>query len=127
MTNPAPSWLDSWTKTRDVITTTDPNGNVLTLEIYQKNVNSGEEVILGTNGGNGNSVNYIVLAREGYSYLKGDVNLDGSVTSVDAVMLQEWLLGKISLTSQQGAQADVIEDNYLDSLDMAALRQLIIS
>ncbi len=55
-----PAWLSGWTKTDDIITTS----NELTLELYKKNYKSGDEITLGTNGGNGNSVNYIILAVE---------------------------------------------------------------
>lgn len=59
--------------------------------------------------------------------LKGDVNLDGIVNIADAVMLQSHLLGKTALTSGQGENADVCEDNQLDAFDMSALRKLLLN
>ena len=62
VTGKVPDWLASWTKTTDVITTTDPSGNKLSLELFRKSVSAGDTVILGTNGGSLECVNYIVLA-----------------------------------------------------------------
>lgn len=58
VTENLPAWLGSWTKTDSSVSTS----NDLTLQLYKKNFNSGDSVTLGTNGGSGNSVNYVVAA-----------------------------------------------------------------
>lgn len=58
VTENLPAWLGSWTKTDSSVSIS----NDLTLQLYKKNFNSGDSVTLGTNGGSGNSVNYVVAA-----------------------------------------------------------------
>ena len=60
ITGSLPSWLSGWTKTGDVITTS----NDLTMELFKKTFTSGSKITLGTNGGSTGCVNYIVLMTE---------------------------------------------------------------
>lgn len=53
----------------------------------------------------------------------GDINADGSINSSDIVILQKYLLGKIPLTAEQAARADVYADEVIDSFDMVLLRK----
>ncbi|SDA26480.1 pectate lyase, PelA/Pel-15E family [Ruminococcus sp. YE71] len=55
-----PSWLSDWTKTDEVITTS----NDLTMVLYKKDFASGAKITLGTNGGSTGCVNYFVLVSE---------------------------------------------------------------
>lgn len=57
----------------------------------------------------------------------GDVNADGSVNSSDLVILQKYLLGKIHLTAEQAARADVCADEVIDVFDMVLLRKLCLN
>ena len=57
---------------------------------------------------------------------KGDVNLDGSVSALDAVLLQKYLHGQESLTGEQCYAADVMSDATPDILDLAALKHKIL-
>ena len=52
------SWLNSWTP----VGTSLYSSNDVELALYKKDVNSGTKVTLGTNGGDGYSINYIVMA-----------------------------------------------------------------
>ncbi|SFX02443.1 beta-L-arabinofuranosidase domain-containing protein [Ruminococcus sp. XPD3002] len=56
---------------------------------------------------------------------KGDVNLDGSVDTSDAVLMQSYLLGKESLSSEQAYAADIIPDAVPNVFDMVMLRKMI--
>ncbi|MDO5149089.1 MAG: glycoside hydrolase family 98 domain-containing protein [Oscillospiraceae bacterium] len=131
VTNPAPSWLDSWTKTSDVITTTDPNGNILNLELFRKSVKSGDTVILDTNGGSVESVNYIVLAgedipvSENNQILIGDVNFNGIVDVTDLSKLSIWLIENYSPQEDELKAADVDSDGKITLADLARMRQYI--
>ncbi len=59
--------------------------------------------------------------------VKGDINGDGSVTVVDAVMLQGYILRRNSLTKVQGDIADLNDDGQLDSFDVVEMRKLLIN
>jgi hypothetical protein len=118
----APAWLDSWTDSGMTLTTS----NDVTMKIYQKSVKAGEAVTLGTNGQSTYCVNYIVLAvAEADSFLRGDVNMDGSVTLTDVMLLQKYLLSAASLTPEQAQRANLVEDDCLDGFDLAVLKQIL--
>lgn len=126
VTGNLPAWLNGWKDTRTSIRTS----NDVMLHLYKKNFRKGESITLGTNGGNGNSVNYIVLAaaRAGKtakfsdtrSFDAADVDGNGTLESADLQQMQAYLLGKIQKfsTSQttvtgeaymQNAQKQVVE------------------
>ena len=145
VTGNLPAWLNGWKDTRTSIRTS----NDVMLHLYKKNFRKGESITLGTNGGNGNSVNYIVLAaaRAGKtaefsdtrSFDATDVDGNGTLESADLQQMQAYLLGKIQKfsTSQttvtgeaymQNAQKQVVEfeDALLDAGDASLrLRQII--
>ena len=56
--------------------------------------------------------------------VKGDVNNDGSVTVADLLMLQKYLLGKVSVSSSYNA--DINDDGAVDIFDNVELRKLLI-
>lgn len=55
-----PVWLGGWTRT-DM---TAQSSNDVTFIVYKKNCVNGENVLLGTNGMNGNVINYTVFAKK---------------------------------------------------------------
>ncbi len=55
----------------------------------------------------------------------GDINGDGSLTSVDVSTLQNALLGKSTLTSSQFSNADLTGDGVVNGADLSYLRQLM--
>lgn len=103
------SWLSGYTKTADTIQTS----NDVTLQIYAKDVKSGEKVILGDNGTNYNCVNYVAFVKAKdtvtttapattdippvttvqpvVNVLLGDANCDGDVTMADAAAILQFL------------------------------------
>ncbi|MBQ9695079.1 MAG: dockerin type I repeat-containing protein, partial [Oscillospiraceae bacterium] len=57
--------------------------------------------------------------------LRGDCNLDGAVTVLDAVMLQKWLVcASDQLTCWRNA--DLSGDQKIDITDLAMLKRLIL-
>lgn len=55
----------------------------------------------------------------------GDVNLDGTVNAADAVMLQDYLTGGASLTTEQVSPADCNADSTLNGFDLAVLKRMM--
>ena len=51
------------------------------------------------------------------------INGDGNIDLADLVMLQQYLLGNVSLTQVQGA--DLCANGTIDGLDLAMLRQML--
>ena len=71
-------------------------------------------------------MNYIVLAAADAGSLRGDVNLDGSLSVADAVALMKFLLAEDTLTAEQAAQADLNSDRKLNAVDLSLLKQMLI-
>ncbi len=61
--------------------------------------------------------------EESPATLDGDINGDGNIDLADLVMLQQYLLGNVSLTQVQGA--DLCANGTIDGLDLAMLRQML--
>ena len=118
-----PAWLSDWQKTA----MTAESSNDVTFSVYQKRFDKNETVTLGTNGMNGNVVNYTVAVTAAQAQaLRGDVNLDGTVNKADAVMLQQYLLTTGTLSLEQAAQADLNGDDRLNAVDLSLLKRLLI-
>ena len=60
------------------------------------------------------------------SYPIGDVNMDEKVTVADIVLLQQYLLGKATLTEEAYHCADVNTDKAVNGLDLSQLRQMCL-
>ena len=85
-----PQWLDSYEKTSD----TFKNSSDVEYYIYKKNIKSGENVILSTNGQSSGCVNYTVIILEQgsqQSAVRGDANLDGTVDIADVVAVASYI------------------------------------
>lgn len=81
-------WLKSWIDTGSAIVTS----NDVQLELFRTTAKSGETVILGTNGGENESANYIVFAvllendKAPAGDIKwGDANCDNTVTTLTSL------------------------------------------
>lgn len=115
-------WLSSWTKTNASISVS----NDVIFTLFQKQVKSGEKVTLGTNGGLGESANYIVFASASLPIVKGDVNADGIFNIADAVLLQKWILAVPNNVLTDWKAGDLCGDNRLNSLDLSIMRKMLI-
>ena len=58
--------------------------------------------------------------------LYGDVDGDGEVTAIDAVLLQKHINGMVFLSHEQMANADCVADGVLDEADVAVILQSLI-
>ena len=58
--------------------------------------------------------------------LKGDINTDGEVNTVDLSVTSLYLAGKAGISRQGFLNADMDEDVHVDSLDLILLRKTII-
>ena len=59
--------------------------------------------------------------------LLGDLNTDGTLTSSDTILLQDYLLGRSVLTNDQKQQADLNQDGVIDGFDLALLKHLLLA
>ena len=88
-----------------------------------------------------NDVYFVFKGGEGYLFnlnwfrincpyenddLPGDCNLDGAVTSADALMLQKWLLTESDVMTSW-RHADINKDNRLDAVDLTLLKQMLLN
>lgn len=53
----------------------------------------------------------------------GDLNADNTLTTADAVFLQNYLLNAATFTADQQQAADLNADGVVNALDLALLRQ----
>ncbi len=60
------------------------------------------------------------------SAVKGDVNLDGSVTLADAALLQKYLIRDAELTAEQLSVANVCEDGTVNGFDLSVLKRKLL-
>lgn len=56
----------------------------------------------------------------------GDMNGDGEADIADAVILQEYILGRYEFTGETAERADLTGDGIVDSFDLVRLKQLIV-
>ena len=118
-----PAWLGGWEKTA----LTAASSNDVSFSVYKKTYDAGQTVTLGTNGMDGNVVNYTVFASASEQPdLRGDVNLDGAVNADDLAALRAYLLTIRTLTEEQAAKADLNGDGKLSAADMTLLKQILL-
>ncbi len=110
-----PDWLKNYEKTRFTVTTSGGHE----LIVYSRDLKAGDTVTLGQNSstGNGNCVNYVVLAVKA----RGDVNNDGIRDKADArLVMQAALNGGLS-DSYDFKAADMNVDDTVDLLDAVSI------
>ncbi len=59
--------------------------------------------------------------------IEGDVNTDGTVSVLDVVALQKYLLTTVSLNADQCKNADMYNDDIVDAYDLAILKRVLLS
>lgn len=57
--------------------------------------------------------------------LKGDINLDRIINAADVILLQNYLLNRSSLTSEQGTYADLNQDATVNVSDLMLLKKMV--
>lgn len=122
VTSPLPAWLSGWKNAGVTIATS----NDLTLVLYKKNVKSGEKLVLGTNGGSNESVNYTVMAVPQEKIVKGDLNGDGIINVFDLCLAKKCMSGGFTNTLCYEA-SDVDENGTVDVKDLKQLQDYILA
>lgn len=59
-------------------------------------------------------------------YVKGDVNGDGIINTIDLTKIMKHMVGKITLDSKQFAAADINNDGQISLVDMARVQKYLI-
>ncbi|MBP0972374.1 MAG: hypothetical protein J5851_00545 [Oscillospiraceae bacterium] len=134
-----PAWLSAWTKTADTLT--DDGNPVVTYQVWKRDVKAEEAVTIGINGDSG-TVNYVIAVKP-YAPestepptteaptepvpVIGDVNADGTPDVRDLILVQKYLLGISSLTSEQFDIADLNTDECVDVFDLALLKRILLN
>ena len=108
-----PAWISGYTKTGKTV----QSSNDVTFDLYKATFKEGETIALGTNGMNGNVVNYTVFVTEAKTepdktILWGDANCDGSVGLNDAVAILMYVANqtRYELSAQGMLNADVADN-----------------
>lgn len=115
-------WLKDWTKTNAQIT----SSNDVTFTLFQKKVKAAEKVTLGTNGGLGESANYVVFASTSLPIIKGDINADGKFNIADVLLLQKWLVAVPDTKIADWKAGDLCEDGILNVFDLCLMKRMLI-
>lgn len=111
-------WLGSWKKTGEAVYTS----NDVKLELYRKNVFAGYTVTLGTNGGEGESANYMVFALPTQAEkIKGDINSDGRIDSFDVILAR-----KLLVSGKYDELADVDESGDFTVADAVLIEEFVL-
>lgn len=58
--------------------------------------------------------------------LKGDVNGDGKISSIDIVMMKQYMLEQIDISEINSANADINGDGSIKAIDLVQLKQLFL-
>ena len=58
--------------------------------------------------------------------LRGDVNQDGKVDSLDVVLLRDYLLTKKTFTMEQLLAADLNSDGKVNAVDLSLLKNMLL-
>ncbi len=74
----------------------------------------------------GYNVDKMTFTAVGSLAVVGDINLDGSVSAADAVMLFRYLLGNEQLNDEQAGRADMNADRKLNAKDLTLLKRMLL-
>lgn len=122
VTTPVPSWLKDWKNTGVTMSTS----NDLKLILYKKNFKSGDSVVLGTNGGSNESVNYSVIAVPQEKIIKGDLDCNGRIDSFDLCLARKGVKNGFTNTVAPEA-ADVDENGIVNANDLKQIQDYILA
>lgn len=67
-----------------------------------------------------------IMTNPNYQYKKGDVNMDGKMSIVDAVLIQRYLVELSDFTAKQTDLADVNSNGKIDVSDAILIQKKII-
>ncbi|MDE5738150.1 MAG: RICIN domain-containing protein [Oscillospiraceae bacterium] len=99
------------------------NGNAC-IDVYEMSLENNANICQWNFwGGDGQK---FIIEPVAENLLKGDINQDGSVTVADAVILQKYLLCKITFTKTQWEIADMNQDGLVNIFDLVLLKSKLI-
>lgn len=119
--NSSLGWLKTWSRGGVSISTS----NDVELELFKLNVSSGETVVLGTNGGEGNSANYIVFAVPQKKIIKGDINQDGRIDCFDMISARKGIAEGFDSTVKFDS-ADINNNGEYTISDIVLLQSFLL-
>lgn len=93
--------------------------------MFKLNVSSGETVVLGTNGGEGNSANYIVFAVPQEKIIKGDINQDGRIDCFDMISARKGIAEGFDSTVKFDS-ADINNNSEYTISDIVLLQSFLL-
>ena len=111
------------TTTETTVTTTEGGKDTTATEATTTATESKTDVTKATTTISGNIVTGSVAPG---SVLYGDVNCDGTIDILDAVLLQKYLNGSVQLNYTQLANSDCQKDSQLDITDVTVLMQYLL-
>ena len=74
----------------------------------------------------GFNVDKITFTAVGSQASGGDINRDGNVSAADAFMLYNYLIGNQQLNDEQARQADLDDNQVINAIDLAVLKQMLL-
>ena len=110
-------------KQTTTVTTTEGGKDTTATEATTTAAESKTDVTKATTTISGNIVTGTVAPG---SVLYGDVNCDGTIDILDAVLLQKYLNGSVQLNYTQLANSDCQKDSQLDITDVTVLMQYLL-
>ena len=110
-------------KQTTTVTTTEGGKDTTATEATTTATESKTDVTKATTTISGNIVTGTVAPG---SVLYGDVNCDGTIDILDAVLLQKYLNGSVQLNYTQLANSDCQKDSQLDITDVTVLMQYLL-
>ncbi len=63
---------------------------------------------------------------DGYVFVQGDVNADGSFSVADVVMLQKWMLCSKNASLTDWQAGDLVDDDKIDIFDLCLMKRLLL-
>lgn len=109
------------------LTWTSSNKNVATVDINGKVTAKAEGtavITVQTSNGKKTSCN-ITVKQKKIEYTLGDVNNDGKVNTIDAIMILQHISKKITLNEKQMLAADTSKDGRISTMDAIRILQYI--
>ena len=101
---------------------TAASNNKSCLDVYNISKEDGANICQWEYWG-GNGQNFIL---EPVKEIEGDVNADGALSVIDAILLQKWLLAVPDAELTDWKAADLCEDNIINVFDLHLLKRMLL-
>ena len=101
---------------------TAASNNKSCLDVYNISKEDGANICQWEYWG-GNGQKFIL---EPVKEIEGDVNADGALSVIDAILLQKWLLAVPDAELTDWKAADLCEDNIINVFDLHLLKRMLL-